>query len=85
MGRIISHGNPFIISDSEARILRLYRQGLSGREVAAILGYKSRNSIKSMLSTAVEKEQLLAIHDKRESGETSLSKARGKVRMEGTK
>ena len=76
---------PFRLTHTETRVLELKRQGLKVREIADKLGYKGHSSITDTINVAVQKEQLLAIHDKRESGETSLSKARGKIRMQDTK
>lgn len=74
----------FTLTKAEAKLLALYRSGISRKEIEVLLGMKL-NSSQRHIVVAIEKERLLAIHDKRESGVSSLSKARGAVRMEGTR
>jgi len=80
-------GTPFTLTETEEKVLALKRSGLSHREIAVAMGWNSSDgrAIGIMTSKAVEKDRQRRIIDKGHGEGSSLSKARGNVRMEGTK
>lgn len=79
---------PFTLTPMENRVLELYRAGLSLADVAELLGVKSgAKSLGKIAVNAVEKDRLRLYIEQssRKTGVSSLSKARGHERMEGTK
>lgn len=71
-------------------MLKLVREGKSHREIAEILGLKigkNKDPVGAVVHIAADKERTAILWDKQQehSGVSSLSKARGDERMEGTK
>ena len=78
----------FKLTPTEVRVLVMMRQGMKRKEIATALGWKSSSKngrIGSMCVEAAEKERLMNIVDKPTHGRSSLSRARGEIRMQGTK
>lgn len=79
----------FALTPTEAKVLALVRSGLTHAEIERLLGHKPHRgmSVGALVGAAVDKERLAsAIFNDGERGEgSSLSKARGAVRMKGTK
>lgn len=76
----------FELTPTEQRILSLMRSGNNYKKIASMLGI-SHHGASNMAKLASEKQYaaIASASQGRKSGLTSLSKARGSVRMDGTK
>lgn len=75
----------FEMTDVEVAVLRLARTGMKHADIAAELHLHA--NLGPILASAVDKERTAFVWDKQQdhSGTTSLSKARGRHRMDGTR
>jgi hypothetical protein len=83
-----ANGNPFVLTPIEERALAMRRSGMKLGEIAEALGWKrsaTTNGTGTTVATAIEKDRLRLLYDARHGDGSSLSKARGRVRMEGTR
>ena len=77
---------PFTLTPYEEKIISLKRAGKTTKEIFAAIGVSGKVVSGTSINAAVEKDRLRRLPDlRRHRGETSLSVARGNVRMEGTK
>lgn len=88
MGKQRDSAAAFTLTPYEANILQLKRQGLKYREIIVALGGgMTLRGLARTLTVIVDKERLMNIiqAERRIYGTSSLSRARGETRMEGTK
>ena len=80
MGSERNPQKPFVLTPLEEKVISLKLAGKTSKDIIAELG------VTGLISVAVEKDRLRRLSDpRRNRGDTSLSVARGNVRMEGTK
>jgi DNA-binding NarL/FixJ family response regulator len=77
---------PFLLTPTEKRILDMRRSGMKCSEITLALGWKEKSVgyVGSMLSRAAEKDRCQILDDRSKGQGSSLSKARGATRMQGT-
>ncbi len=80
--------SPFELTATEEAALKMFRAGMKHKEVMAALGrVVGKKGGGVAIGVIVEKDRLRKLYDDRRGNNrpASLSKARGAVRMEGTK
>lgn len=82
-GRVRQPKNPFTLTENERLLLAMYRAGKTYKEIKVALGYSPNTHLP--LSEAIDKERLRLLDKRKGDSRSSLSFARGHIRMEGTK
>lgn len=78
------HTTAFELTPAEQRAMALVDQGKNGREIGELLGMR-QGQVSCLITNATEKVRLQRLKDFNFSHGSSLSVARGAIRMTGTR